>query len=450
MVPVLSAQAPPVNADLRTLTSLYAAALKRTSPDPYLEKRIADERLKLRAQAEQEIQAITEAATRGDTDLSSSVRTFERQQTIVASLEDLRKNRHVDIDLLSEEEKTYYLSPATETGSTTEWKTTASYGELKARVALAEEYIAALDVAITLQQDRLDKLTSAQRWEQFSGAIQIGGYLLILLAGIALDRLIRRRFLRRIHDRNRRYVATKLVSATITTLTVAVLLGRVLREYPQALSSLAIIGAGIAIALQDVIKDIVSWIIILQRRLYTLGDRISIGQFTGDVVDIGFLRTTLLDASMTQSGAVPAYEQTGKLLAIPNSILLREPLTNFSAASDFIAAEITLTVAYTKEWPAIRDIITTALRDTTAAFSDLARKQQRRRTSLFYTSWEASEPTVHVSISSQGIVFVLTFLAPIGKRRETQTHLSDAVLQSLLSTYEITSKDNILTLTRKA
>ena len=64
------------------------------------------------------------------------------------------------------------------------------------------------------------------------------------------------------------------------------LLSKLVSDHPNVIASLAIVGAGIAVALQDIVKDIVGWIIVLQRRLYTLGDRVSIGNHTGDVIEI--------------------------------------------------------------------------------------------------------------------------------------------------------------------
>lgn len=449
MMPVIACAATETSSvtyDIRTLTSLFDASLKKESPDTYIEKRLTDERSDVRALAEKEVKNLAEKTVTDAQELPS----IDRQRAVVAAFEEHLRDLSVDLDLLTEEEKTYYKEGTSGTGATTDdMRTTVSHGQLLAKKAVAEERIVATENALSLQKDRLQKLVSQERTEQFLGAFRSLSYLIIILAAVLLDRIIRRRIIRRFQDKSRRYVVAKAVSASIYALAIIIVVARLLSDHPEALSSLAIIGAGIAIALQDVIKDMVSWLIIMQRRLYRLGDRITVGTFTGDVVDIGLLRTTLLDASAAAGAALPAHEHTGKLLVVPNSILLREPVSNFSAASDYVSAEISLTIAYTAEWRAVQSILESVLEKEAATHSEQARKQQRRRTSLYYTSWEAGPPTVHVSVGSSGIIFTLTFLAPIGKRREIQTTVSKRILEAILAQYDITTKDNIMTLTRR-
>ena len=50
-----------------------------------------------------------------------------------------------------------------------------------------------------------------------------------------------------------------------------------------------IIGAGIAISLQDLFKNFVGGILILTSKIYTVGDRVEIDKIYGDVLDIGGL-----------------------------------------------------------------------------------------------------------------------------------------------------------------
>ena len=112
---------------------------------------------------------------------------------------------------------------------------------------------------------------------------------------------------------------------------------------PGILASFAIVGAGIAIAMQDIIKDIVGWVVIHQSKLFSQGDRVSIGQKTGEVIDIGLLHTKVLEIGMPPDGVL---EQTGKVLSIPNSKVLSEYLNNYNTTSDFVKAEMKLTITF--------------------------------------------------------------------------------------------------------
>lgn len=111
--------------------------------------------------------------------------------------------------------------------------------------------------------------------------------------------------------------------------------------------------------------------------------------------------------------------------------MLKESVINYNTTSDFMSAEMQITLSYDSDWKRAETILTTILETETSAFAEQARRQQRRRTALFYTAWEVSPPEVHVDLPETGIVFTLKFTVPIGKRRAVLTALSRAILEQL-------------------
>ena len=67
-----------------------------------------------------------------------------------------------------------------------------------------------------------------------------------------------------------------------------------------------------------------------------LGDRIQIGDTRGDVIDIGLLRTTLMETGDWVSGDL----YNGRIARIPNSAVLKGPVFNYSQGFRFIRDEI--------------------------------------------------------------------------------------------------------------
>ena len=426
-LPAIAQQSPVY--DERVLIQLYQAQERRSQPDAYVEKRITEERAKIRTQADKEVKSIVEPATKEEStaDQIALPKAIDRQRLIVTTLEENLRDRTVDIDLLADEEQKYYRETLSGTGAIDDLQTTKSYPELKAKKAILEERINALEAGLTLQRDRLGKLTSDQRWEQFSGLFGVLFYVLIIIIAVIIDRVIRRRIVKRIADKGRRYIVAKVVSASIYTIAIVFMIGKLLSEHPGVLASLAIVGAGIAVALQDVVKDVVGWMIILQRRLFTLGDRVAIGVHTGDVIDIGLLRTMMLEVSV--AGAFNAHERTGNVLVIPNSQILREFVLNYHTTSDYMSVEMKVTVTYESDWKSAEKILHDILTEETGRYVDLANKQQKKRTALFYTSWEVVAPDVHVDIADSGVLFTLKFTVPIGGRRETVTKITKHILK---------------------
>jgi hypothetical protein len=87
--------------------------------------------------------------------------------------------------------------------------------------------------------------------------------------------------------------------------------------------TLGVVGAGVAVALQDVIASIAGAFSIGFSRLYTVGDRVQLGDSRGDVIDIGLLRTTLMETG----NWVNRDSYNGRIVRIPNSAVLKESVS---------------------------------------------------------------------------------------------------------------------------
>ncbi len=438
MLPIaLAQQNNVISYNEQTLVMLYQALLKKDGVDAYIQKRIVDERSKIRILAEREVKDLVDPAEKDSQtiDTTAPTKAVDRQRTVVQLLEDQLRDRKADLELLKEEEQQYYSNPTAVDESSEGLRLTKTYPELLAKKAILEERIAAMESGLVLQNDRLSKLNRTQWLEQFKTLFGFLGYIAIILAAVILDRIIRRRVAHRFEEKGKRYLIAKFLTAGIYTLAALWVFSKLLSDHPNALASLAIVGAGIAVALQDVVKDFMGWIIILQRRLYKLGNRVSIGHYTGDVIDIGPLRTTMLEISV--GGSFNAHERTGKILYLPNSLVLKESVLNYNTTSDFMSVEVEVTITYNSNWRKAEEILKEILIKQTSEFAELARAQQRRRTALFFTMWEVGEPEIHVDLASSGVQFTLKFIVPIGQRRTVVTALSREILEQFNADREV-------------
>ena len=64
-------------------------------------------------------------------------------------------------------------------------------------------------------------------------------------------------------------------------------------KWYTAAVSLGLFSLVLGFALQTPISSLIGWFYIIARTPYRIGDRIQVGDFTGDVVEIGYLDTTL-------------------------------------------------------------------------------------------------------------------------------------------------------------
>lgn len=96
--------------------------------------------------------------------------------------------------------------------------------------------------------------------------------------------------------------------------------------------ALGVAGAGIAFALQEVIASVAGWLAILLAGFYRTGDRVQLGGSRGDVIDIGVLRTTLMEIGQWVDGDL----YNGRIVRIANSFVFKEPVFNYSSDFPFV------------------------------------------------------------------------------------------------------------------
>lgn len=89
------------------------------------------------------------------------------------------------------------------------------------------------------------------------------------------------------------------------------------------LISLAAIGGALLIVSKELILCLWGALIISLNKPLRIGSVVEIGPYTGQLVNTGFLTFDLMEIG-------PSRKQTGRLLQVPNALLLSEPLKNLS------------------------------------------------------------------------------------------------------------------------
>ena len=85
-----------------------------------------------------------------------------------------------------------------------------------------------------------------------------------------------------------RYRWQKISSYVINVLGI-IIVGQIwFKGFESIATYLGLLSAGVAIALKDPLINLTGWAFILSRAPFVVGDRIQIGQHSGDVIDINF------------------------------------------------------------------------------------------------------------------------------------------------------------------
>lgn len=203
-------------------------------------------------------------------------------------------------------------------------------------------------------------------------------------------------------------------------------------------TGVGLISAGLAFALQEVVLSLAAYFVILRGDTFGVGDRITLGGVRGDVVRLGFLKTTIMEMGQPPSvrGADPAVwinsrQYTGRLVTVTNGAIFNEPVYNYTRDFPYIWEEIVLPIAYGADRGRVERIMLEAAHahavvEDAAACQALAAMQSR------YALADASlEPAVFWRITDNWLEMSLRFLVESRGVREVKDQISRQVLTGL-------------------
>jgi len=189
---------------------------------------------------------------------------------------------------------------------------------------------------------------------------------------------------------------------------------------------LGLVSAGIAIAMQDTIANISGAMYIFWTRAFHVGDRIAIGDTTGDVIDTGLFQFTMVEVGKW----VDADQSTGRMVTVPNSKVLKTPLYNYTRGFAFIWHEIPILVTFESNWRAAKEIALRAGQDASHGLSKEAASQMKRMTRRFNIKYGKLTPVVYTKVVDSGILLTLRFLTRPRQRRGTEEKVWEFVLDA--------------------
>jgi small-conductance mechanosensitive channel len=166
----------------------------------------------------------------------------------------------------------------------------------------------------------------------------------LIVAIIATAKALKVYAIGRIGDAATRFTLERIENLLVSILVALVLASMVFANWYAALTALGVGSIIIGLAVQTPMKSFIAWIYILVRRPFRVGDRIKIGDATGDVIDVGYLDTTLWEFG---GQYLSTDHPSGRVIRFPNEKVLDTIVWNYSwPLFPYIWNEIKFQIAY--------------------------------------------------------------------------------------------------------
>ncbi|MCB0842469.1 MAG: mechanosensitive ion channel, partial [Bacteroidetes bacterium] len=193
--------------------------------------------------------------------------------------------------------------------------------------------------------------------------------------------------------------------------------------------ALGVAGAGIAFALQEVIASIAGYLAIHMSGFYKIGDRVKLSNIKGDVIDIGILRTTIMEMGDWVSGDL----YNGKMVRVANSFVFKEPVYNYSGDFPFLWDEITIPIKTNSDYALARKMMTDILNEEVGEYAHKVKNSWKQMTDLYQIEKARLEPWVTMKFDENWITFTLRFVVDVKSRGGTKDRLYTRILEAIIA-----------------
>jgi small-conductance mechanosensitive channel len=158
------------------------------------------------------------------------------------------------------------------------------------------------------------------------------------------SRLIKAYLIEQLEDYAARYNLRRIVNLLGWLTVFFILISVLFANWYTAFVSFGLISLILGFALQTPITSLIGWIYILVKVPYKVGDRIKIGEATGDVINVNYLDTILWEFGGQH---LSTDHPSGRIIKFPNSNVLSSSVYNYSwSLFPYIWNDIKFQVAY--------------------------------------------------------------------------------------------------------
>lgn len=255
---------------------------------------------------------------------------------------------------------------------------------------------------------------------------RIAGTVAVLVLWLVVARLGRRLVGRAVEGSAARFQMTRVLAYVLGGLAVFVIARLWFQGIAGVATYLGLLSAGVAIALQAPLTNVVGWLYILIRRPFRVGDRVQVGGQIGDVVDIRPLRFVMLEVG----NWVHADQGTGRILHVPNGVVFKDTVANYDEAFGYIWNELEITVTFESNWRRAKKTLEGIVDRRAGELDGEVRKRVDEAAHILHIKFPKLTPIVWTTVVEYGVRLTMRYLCKPRARRSSASEIWEEVLDA--------------------
>jgi len=268
-----------------------------------------------------------------------------------------------------------------------------------------------------------DELTTRRRAEVHNLLREFALVIVVLLGALLAAAAIRRGVT--LHtDRRRahqlRFMATLAVQLVAAGIVLLIAFGK-----PTQLSTIiGLATAGLTVVLKDFIVAFFGWFVLMGRHGLRIGDWVEIHGVSGEVIEIGLLRTVILEMGNWGDTGHP----TGRRVGFNNSFAIEGHYFNFSTAGQWLWDEVRVTVPPGSDPYRVAQEIRDVVERATEPDAEEAAQDWERATRQYGTKPFSARPAVDLQPGAMGLEVGVRYITRATQRNERKSKLLQEIV----------------------
>ncbi len=193
----------------------------------------------------------------------------------------------------------------------------------------------------------------------------------------------------------------------------------------QTTTILGLAGAGLTVAMKDFIVAFFGWFSLMGRNGIHVGDWVEINGVAGEVVEIGLLKTVLLETGNWTDAGHP----TGRKVSFMNNFAIEGHFFNFTTSGQWMWDELKVMIPATQDPYAVIDRIQKLVAKETEASARKAEEEWHTTTNHYRVQAFSAAPALNVLPSGDGVEVQIRYITRAYERHEMRKRLYEAVVQ---------------------
>src|SRR6266404_5412252 len=246
--------------------------------------------------------------------------------------------------------------------------------------------------------------------------------LLIVVLAYAGSLLVNRLFRHAAPEKKHLLTLRGVIRFSLQAVGVLAIVFVILGVPNQMPTILGLAGAWLTVALKDFIVGFFGWFVLMGKNGIRVGDWVEINGVVGEVIEIGLLRTVLLETgNWTDTG-----HPTGRKVAFVNSFAIEGHYFNFSTTGQWLWDELQVEVGQGANPYPLVEAIQRLVEEETRASAAQAEKEWQK--SAGYRQSLTAAPAIHLRPTGAGVAMQIRYITSANERYVTRSKLYEKIV----------------------